>query len=252
MKYSIIALAFISIVSASETQRVASMVEDISKLRDDYATCKSELESQSIIPQTTSTCRVKASELKNFKELLKKEQEQNSILRKKIELSEKENTKSILEKQKILELEKTVQDQSKLLEMQENKINSLNSALLVKTKEKESNSSQNDIKNSLVCKEKNLFSKLVVKESSNKKDAGDEKAYATKAMTLFLKVDSSLYDAINGKKVAEWKKDDPFTSNQRSESWVKVTGYFVGRTWKKANEELWVEVVNVNEKESTD
>jgi len=61
-----------------------------------------------------------------------------------------------------------------------------------------------------------------------------------KPATFRLKNTSIIYNKIDGVKITEWFKNRTFTSNIKSENWVKITGYFVGRKWKKVNEEMWI------------
>ena len=61
-----------------------------------------------------------------------------------------------------------------------------------------------------------------------------------KPATFRLKNTSIIYNKIDGVKIAEWFKNKTFTSNIKSENWVKITGYFVGRKWKKAQKDMWI------------
>jgi len=61
-----------------------------------------------------------------------------------------------------------------------------------------------------------------------------------KPVTFRLKNTSIIYNKIDGIKVLQWSKNRTFTSNIKSENWVKITGYFVGRKWKKAQKDMWI------------
>lgn len=53
--------------------------------------------------------------------------------------------------------------------------------------------------------------------------------------------DAAIYNAPNGKKVAIWEKGTSFTSYLAGKKYIKITGYFVEKKWKKATKELWIQ-----------
>ena len=193
MKYSIIALAFLSLLHASETQRVHSIVQEITKLRD------------------------------------------NSLVQTQINDANPKQKNSSHEKANIQKLTKEIDALNKLLKTKENEINSLKKECEEKTKPKE-----------------NSFPKLVMKEAQKEETNASkegESLYFIKPRNLSLSKDASIYSAINGKLVAQWNKNRQFTSNQRSKNWIKITGYFVAKSWQGAKEELWVEALYVESEE---
>ncbi|WP_457749613.1 hypothetical protein [Sulfurimonas sp.] len=66
------------------------------------------------------------------------------------------------------------------------------------------------------------------------------KVIHTKASAFRLKKDAPIYNAINGKKIDEWEKGTSFTSNQKTEKFIKITGYFKNKQWVKAEKPLWI------------
>ena len=44
--------------------------------------------------------------------------------------------------------------------------------------------------------------------------------------------------------IYKWENKSSFTSSLMTENWIKITGYFVDKQWKKAAEELWVKKIN--------
>ena len=82
----------------------------------------------------------------------------------------------------------------------------------------------------------------------SKKPLKNENIQSMKASTFRLNETASIYDEVGGKKVLEWEKNRSFTSNQRTQNWIKITGYFVNRKWQKAEESLWIEESKVTEK----
>lgn len=214
MKYSILVLAFISVLSANETHRVKSMVDDIAQLRENYAKCKAEL---ALKQSNSGDSNTTLAELEKKLEIQNKmiETKDKTIYSLKKDFDEKLKIKD----EKILSLEKSIKaskDENKFpkLMMKEN--------------------------NTTTAKESVQIEKSVVSEKITQKPAIEE-SYMVAAVTLTLKVDASIFDAINGKKVAEWKKGTPFTSNQRSKNWIKATGCFAGKNWKQCENEFWIE-----------
>ncbi|MFA6192021.1 MAG: hypothetical protein WC665_06680 [Sulfurimonas sp.] len=260
MKFSIIALAFVSILNANEMARIDSIVEDISKIRSSYASCKSELESkksqgaatQNMQKDNSSTCQAKESELKEYKELLKKEQSKNNLLTEKIESKTKPAPNSGRENQIISELERMLDEQNQALKLKESEISSLKKELIEKNKAKDNqiiSSKSSKTKAVAVTTaapiEENKFPKLKMKEDEISKDIPKEASYSS-AASFRLIADCEVYDSAGGTTVvATWIKGRSFTSNQRTKNWIKVTGYFVDKVWQKATEELWIEEVNV-------
>ncbi|MCX6077293.1 MAG: hypothetical protein NTW78_10495 [Campylobacterales bacterium] len=271
MKFSIIALAFVSILNANEMARIDAIIEDISKLRDSYSNCKSELESKksqgtaalNTQKDSSSLCQAKESELKEYKELLKKEQSKNSLLTEKIESKTKSTLNSGKENQIISELERMLDDQNKALKLKEGEINSLKKELIEKIKAKDnqiislksSKTKTVAVTTAAPIIEENNFPKLKMKEDEAPKNLSQEyeipKNLSSEAIypsiaSFRLTVDCEVYDSAGGTKVmATWIKGRSFTSNQRTKNWIKVTGYFVDKVWQKATEELWIEAANV-------
>lgn len=56
---------------------------------------------------------------------------------------------------------------------------------------------------------------------------------------------AGIYNSINGTKIDMWESGRSFTSGTSSNGWVKITGYFVNRVWRAADEELWVKESDV-------
>ncbi|WP_295023144.1 hypothetical protein [Sulfurimonas sp.] len=63
---------------------------------------------------------------------------------------------------------------------------------------------------------------------------------------------SSIFNAINGIKVDEWEKDRTFTSNQKTDNWIKITGYFIDRKWQSTGEQMWIREKDVFKKNISD
>ncbi|MCK9453642.1 hypothetical protein [Sulfurimonas sp.] len=135
--------------------------------------------------------------------------EQNSTLLKKIE-----------------ELENIVKKQEKLLKIKEKK-------------------DKNQFLYSKKCEKENSFPKLMMKSEYQEKHFDQNEITTFKASAFRLKTDSIIYDAINGNSIGMWEKGTSFTSNTKSDTWIKVSGYFVNRKWRKAKEEIWIRSAQV-------
>jgi len=64
----------------------------------------------------------------------------------------------------------------------------------------------------------------------------------TNASAFRLKKNAAIYNDIDGVKVDEWEKGTSFTSNKKTDKFIKITGYFKNRQWVKAEKSLWVRV----------
>lgn len=250
-----------SLLGADEINRIESIVKDITDLRAKYESCQRELDSNKM--QTTplkieaqksitDTCKKEESELNKYKRLLKQEQEKNTVLAQKAELSSKENTNISKMSQIIKDLEKELKRKEALLKNKDNQIISLKKDM-EKSKEKQQTPLKNSDKQIVVkqkiitkaCKDDNKFPKLMMKDKKSSSSSTNSSVHTMKAGTFRLKNDSVIYDSINGNKVYEWEEKTSFTSNIRSDEWIKITGYFVNKVWQKSPKELWVKSINV-------
>ena len=233
MKYIFAILLLSSLIHADEMQRIEAIVQDITKLRAQYASCEKELKSQK---QTT------------HKQLLE------------IDLMQEAYTKEQEYKDKIAKLEKLVKNQEKLLKSKEYKIKTLKVSKInnMKIKEKSNKSlkkKEKNIKNlgDFHCDKANKFPKLKLKKKyekevvnvSKKLKNNTQKIKKVKASTYRVLFDTNVYDAIDGRVLQRWEKNRSFTSDIKSENWVKVTGYFVNRVWKKAENDIWLQASDV-------
>lgn len=151
-----------------------------------------------------------------------------SKLRLESEKCKKELTNSRKLSEENRELQNRVQELEKLVKKQE---------ILLKTKE---NSEKNLLIYSNRCEEESPFPELMMKDEYIKKPSNRNEIITFKASAFRLKTDSVIYDAANGKKIDLWEKGTSFTSNSMIDGWIKISGYFVKRKWKKAQKELWV------------
>jgi len=110
-------------------------------------------------------------------------------------------------------------------------------------------SKENIDKNQFIDSTDNLnrysFPKLMMKEEYQKKLPVADEIVEFKPSPFRLKTDSIIYDAIDGNKIDKWERRRSFTSSVMTNSWIKISGYFVKRKWKKADGEMWVKRAQV-------
>lgn len=109
--------------------------------------------------------------------------------------------------------------------------------ILLKTKEK---TEKKPFVQSEKCEKETPFPALIMKEEH--KETSDEKSMIVtfKASAFRLKTDSIIYDAPNGENIDLWEKGTSFTSSSMMDGWIRISGYFVKRKWRKAQKEMWV------------
>jgi len=99
-----------------------------------------------------------------------------------------------------------------------------------------------------VCTDDNPFPKLLKKETKpapKKKKENVSKSTSISTSGVYrIKGESSIYDAKEGKVIEIWEDTRSFTSNVFKDEWIKITGYFVDKKWRKASNEMWVKREN--------
>ncbi len=95
-----------------------------------------------------------------------------------------------------------------------------------------------------LCEDENKFPTLKLKKSTQAivKKSKKVEIIHFKASAFRLREDANIYAGIRSlKTIGKWEKGTSFTSNVRTQTRVKITGYFVNKVWKKADKEMWVE-----------
>jgi len=110
-----------------------------------------------------------------------------------------------------------------------------------------------------LCVDDNPFPKLMMKKEkstrhldskpSSKIQKAPEKLRSKsqaqkKAGAYRVKSESAIYDAPNGNIKEVWEEKTSFTSSFSRNKWIKITGYFENRKWKKATKEMWIQSKN--------
>ena len=223
MKSIIVAVILSISVYAGELDRIEAIVSDIENLREDYNKCIKELDVKNInniVPKSNNLkieLRKKDERIKKYKKLLDKEIMKNTILLAKIK---KLSKSSISSKNIALNSDKSNKKYKKLLEKKYSKN--------IKTKENRIKSLENKLK----------------QESKEKALDIIEKQIISKASTFRIVTDSDIYNSINGDILFQWQKGRSFTSNITTQNWIKITGYFTDKKWKRASKELWMKKTN--------
>lgn len=140
----------------------------------------------------------------------------------------------LTKKQKSIEnLENEIIYLKKMLKSKDSEILSLKNNMKI-------NNSKNKINKTIYLENKtNTFPKLQKRDSANK--SSKIKVLHTKPTTYRLKHESVIYDNVYGHRLTTWEKDTSFTSNRVSDNgWIKITGYFVDKKWRKASKAMWV------------
>ncbi|MFA5233786.1 MAG: hypothetical protein WC390_05230 [Sulfurimonas sp.] len=104
-------------------------------------------------------------------------------------------------------------------------------------------------KNQFINSDENLdkysFPKLMMKEAYQAKLPEGDKIVEFEPSSFRLKTDSIIYDTIDGNKIDKWERGRSFTSSTKTNSWIKISGYFVKKKWKKADGDMWVKRAQV-------
>jgi hypothetical protein len=226
MKALFITLLLLSFLQADEMQRIESIVEDITKLRADYEECRNTLKSKEILKADIIKLDKNDSKTLKYQNKLKTQRQKNIKLKAEIQYL----------KEKLVKNENTIKKYNKLLKLKDNEILTLKKKI-----RKPSKRSRKKKTLAPVCIKQidtNPFPKLMQKE--NIKEKQKERIQRTKASTYRLNYDSSIYDSVNGSKIGLWTKETSFTSNIKTKNWVKITGFFINKKWKKAKKDMWI------------
>lgn len=219
MKYILI-LVLSTLLFSQDMDKIDVIVKDIEDLREKH--------SQSLISLSSDK---NMYENKFNKEVMKNKSLLLKISLLKIDLIKKDVLQEDLNHDVY---EERIDDLEYIIEAKDKTINDFNNQInILKKYEK------NMIVKSTLCVEENIFPTLIMKDTK----VEEEITFSAAAFRLL--DDSDIYDSINGNIVTKWKKKTSFTSNRKIKNWVKVTGYFVERKWKKSKKELWIQSTNV-------
>ena len=208
---------------ADEIQRIESIVDDISKLRKEYAKVQSNyVEMEVVLEEEKAKNKRVTKELKVCSNALKKEEDY---------------------KKKIISLENQIKNLKKQVKSEVVKKKSC--------KKQEIKIIKNIIKvhKPLITqssKDDNKFPNLLMKDGTKGLNF-DRKPYAYRVKNTAI-----IYDGIDGKRIKVWEKMTSFTSNLSTDKWIKITGYFVNKVWKPSESEMWIKSNNALKRDNSE
>jgi len=87
------------------------------------------------------------------------------------------------------------------------------------------------------------------KKVHSKRKHKKQSLYHFKASAFHLSKNANIYaDKSTNRVIEKWEKGTSFTSNLKSDKRIKITGYFVNKVWKKADKNMWVNLIDVESK----
>jgi len=275
MKHIFILLFLLINLNADDMQRVEAILNDIVELRSDYEDCKAKLDdkdlyetidSPEIMMSKMNICVDKEERLQTYKKLYTNEKEKNNILKTKLNIfagtKEGLKNKNVLKYKKLLKLKqyeiKQLKSKINLKKITEKKeicatvdLDS-GSNVFPKLKLKEKDKKNKKIKKQkkeLPAKKVKQVKKIVPEKTVKKKVLySKEDIINIKPATFRLNYDSVILDDINGEKLSVWKKGKSFTSNIKTKSFIKITGYFKNKRWVKSEKDMWIKVSQVSKR----
>ncbi|MBA1432064.1 MAG: hypothetical protein FAF04_00365 [Epsilonproteobacteria bacterium] len=156
-------------------------------------------------------------------------------------------TKLLDEKEKNIILEQEKKSAQRKIKNLENEIKRLHSLLKNReTKQKNKIIIKKKIEKVFVqpaCTSENVFPELKLKKSKK------STLQHFKASAFRLKKSANIYAGMHTKEVVQrWDGHTSFTSNLKSQTRIKITGYFIDKKWTKATQEMWVDLTDVEQK----
>ncbi|NOQ31420.1 MAG: hypothetical protein GQ570_09880 [Helicobacteraceae bacterium] len=97
-------------------------------------------------------------------------------------------------------------------------------------------------------KNKSLRTELSKSIQKSKKVVINKKSEIFDPSSFRINVDSPIYDKPNSKVIEHWQSGRSFTSNERKNGFIKITGYFVNKQWKSAKKSMWVSATSCSKR----
>jgi hypothetical protein len=69
-----------------------------------------------------------------------------------------------------------------------------------------------------------------------------------KIATFRVSRDADIYDSQNGAIIDKWAKGTSFTSSERTDDMIQITGYFVDKIWRGSKKDMWIKSINAFER----
>ena len=211
------ALVFSGSVFADEIATINGLVKEVSKLRTNYDNCQVALHRcrQNLQPQQQSSqCDQKLQEAQQQVELLKEQLE----------------TTVVTDKNESSTQEQHLEEQVKHLKEE---IASKNEEIVQLKEQLKQEKAKKKVLQQHVDEYLKTQKKYALKSQKQNITIITPSAYRTSK-------DAEIYNGINGKVIDKWEKGTSFTSYINADDWIKITGYFVDRKWRKAQKDLWI------------
>ncbi|MEA1916332.1 MAG: hypothetical protein U9N42_02260 [Campylobacterota bacterium] len=229
MKKILLSLFIVASLSASQND-IEQLISDITDLRYNYEICKGKLDkiklSQTYDESENSEVYAKNIQLKNELVRLKKELKSRKSSANLITELKQKNSSLLNEVEDLQKVSQTLRDELKRVQSSKRVvIPKLNTAVkktpmpqIMKVKKVEIE-----------------VEEIVEKPKRNIK--------MFKASSFRLLNDAPIYDAPNGEILENWSAKTSFTSNQNSDGFIKITGYFVDGKWVPTGKDrsMWIE-----------
>ncbi len=255
MKIVSILLAFATLLFGNEVERIESIVHDVTKLRQNYEACKAELALFDTLKVSKNNEKIVTlqREIESQRDLYERE-----IERMKNELSASEKKLALMTRS-LNDTRAKSYEQKQRIDTQKEKLSRIG-------RQKSS-----ELKKVYItvdpkpCMEPNPFPELLMKteyqtmnvNGTLKGDTGkvvsrletDEvrssKSIFFKPRPFRMKRTAKVYSTPNGKVIATWEARRSFTSGEKQDGWIRITGYFIDKKWHPNRDtEMWVEEKN--------
>jgi small-conductance mechanosensitive channel len=215
LKKILLALSVSTILVAND--EIEQLIKDITDLRYNYEICKGKLEKYKLSAMhegdEDGAIYAQNIQLKNEVQRLKNENNNHRDLVKKYDSLTNQNIKLKDQIQDLLQISQTLRQE---LKNRNNIISSQTQAM----------------------KESKQSTPKIVKRTP--------KIEPTHAITYFdarpfrITKDADILDRPNGNVIERWSAMTSFTSNQKSQGYVKITGYFIDGKWLPSSQDMWV------------
>ena len=229
---------------ADEIGRMDALVQEVQKLRADFASCKEKLASKDSQKTALESDR-------NIESQLRLEQEKNEQLSRQLQKYAQQLQKAQKELKELQKknavLQTRLEAKNEEIFAKEMQLQRVQYKLKKRAQKKKTKPKRLPKNSKLACDTQKIIIEKKEKQVTLALDKQKHvvlkeriKTTITKPKTYRTNKEAAIYDGKNGNKIANWEKGRSFTSYIESGEWIKITGYFVNRKWRKAKKELWI------------
>ena len=241
MKKRVLLVCVVAIaLYGDELERIDALVDEIHDLRTGYERCQRELSLSVERSETTP----------NDRKLLECESALHKLSRSSATEVQKLRSEIKKLKNRVAEFKKSSTMQASRIRNLKKELQKYKKALRVKqkvTRGKTKTKSERIIGKTPLCpvetvvvKEKQKRTRIALDSEGKVVIKESYRVVTTRPRTFRTLRDAVIFDKPGGVRVDLWEKGRSFTSYLESGSWIKITGYFVNRKWKKSNKEMWI------------